>query len=415
MKTGTVRLPMNSIAVVGVGVLFQAVIFGASIYSFTFYVVPWGEDYGVSRATIMMASVVLSLGSGLVGPFAGYLLDRFSYRVVVVSGMVSYAIGMIIAGVSHYFWQVIAAYALFIGPALTLAGPLAAQVLVTRTIEESRRGLAFGWVLTGTSLGGVFVPPVVAFVIETVGWRAAIIGIGPVGVLLVGPLVWLTTRQLGTGKTKRSSEATETAHRDWLSWDILLSLEFWVPIAIFIPAMAAFVAVQYNLGPFAHEMGLQPTEASLMMSIVAAMMIASKVFFGYLSDRVPHAILCFVSLIGLVGALLMFSSEPQFQGMIFACSLLGLSSGSFLPLIAAMLAKQFGVGAFGRAMGLALPFLTVAGFGGLIAGWVYDEIGSYATVFRMFALSAIAGGLVALGLALIGRSMAAIKKQPEIG
>lgn len=170
--------------------------------------------------------------------------------------------------------------------------------------------------------------------------------------------------------------------------------------------MAAFVAVQYNLAPFAREIGVSATHTSLMVSLIAGTMIAAKVAFGYLSDHLPHLLLCSAALTALVLSLLTLSVEPNVWSLTLACGLLGFAAGSFLPMLAAMLAASFHIAAFGRAMGLASPFLTLAGFGALVAGWLFEQLGSYPPVFKFLAVLSALGAIVAAFLTVASRARA---------
>ena len=67
--------------ILGVGMLFQAVIFGIGFFCFTFYVAPWREEFGSSRGDILAILVVVNVVMGVTAPFAGHAMDRLSHEV----------------------------------------------------------------------------------------------------------------------------------------------------------------------------------------------------------------------------------------------------------------------------------------------------------------------------------------------
>jgi MFS family permease len=77
-------------------------------------------------------------------------------------------------------------------------------------------------------------------------------------------------------------------------------------------------------------------------------------------------------------------------------ALFGLGIGGNMPLSAALLARAFGPAAFGPMMGLMMPLLTpLVSSGTPLAGWIFDETGSYSYAFVIFLVLAMAS-LVAL-------------------
>lgn len=399
-------LSADSLKKIAAGLIFQSVTFGTTIYTFTLLVVPWSREFSVSMTEIMAASAALSLVSGFVSPIVGRLLDHHSVRSIVMAGLAMHACGMIVCGVASSFWHIIAGFGLLIGPGLACAGPLAAQVLVGRTVEPDKRGLALGWVLTGTSIGGIAFPPVLAFVIDAIGWRGTLIWAAPLSVLALAPIIFALSRESGTRPGHASMPPEPAAGVESSARSIITDMYFWVPILAYVPAMAAFTSVQYNLAPYATELGLTTKQASLIVSVTSGMMIVGKVVFGQLSDYIAHFRLCVISVLTIFGSLLAISAAPGFFVLAAGCAGLGVSSGAFLPLIAAMLSSHFGVQQFGRAMGLMMPFLTVAGFGPLLAGALYDRSGDYSLVFVTFAGATLAG-LVAASVRLVTRMRSA--------
>ena len=75
--------------VVGATVVFQCVVFGLLIYSFTFWVEPWSQEFGASRGEIMVAISVFNVMVAVMAPFVGRAMDRFPVRYFVIAGAIT--------------------------------------------------------------------------------------------------------------------------------------------------------------------------------------------------------------------------------------------------------------------------------------------------------------------------------------
>ena len=136
--------------VLAVAMLFQAVAFGIGIYSFTFWVAPWSEEFAVGRGRVMTVFLTMQVAMGLFSPLAGRAVDRLSIRGLTVAGSLCLAGGLALAGRAGALWHLNLIYGTLIVAGMLLAGPLAGQTLAARWFTR-RRGIAIGVVTAGTS------------------------------------------------------------------------------------------------------------------------------------------------------------------------------------------------------------------------------------------------------------------------
>ena len=82
--------------ILAVAMLFQAVAFGIGIYSFTFWVAPWSEEFGVGRGRVMLVFVP----AGGHGPASPWPAGRGRLRSAsdFVTGSLCLAGGLALAG-----------------------------------------------------------------------------------------------------------------------------------------------------------------------------------------------------------------------------------------------------------------------------------------------------------------------------
>ncbi len=376
--------------VVGLTLAFQAVTIGILIYCFALFVVPWLETFDVSRGRVMVTITVLQLGVGLLSPMAGRAMDALSMRALVIMGALALSGGLWLASMATAMWQIIALYAVVMPLGMAMAGPLAAQTLVTRWFLE-KRGMALGISAIGTSIGGFGFPFLTGALIEHFGWRTTMQVLSLLTLVTIIPIAWLILRREPPAPAALPADTQPTARgrleaRQWQVRDILRSTTFWIAVVAFLPTNAAFGAMQFNLGALTRDLGHPTSYAALLISLSSAAMIAGKFAFGAAADRIDHRWLYYVMATGMGGSLLMLMGTPALLTLILAAILMGLAGGGILTLMAVVYGSRFGAASFGRVMGLGMLFITMASLGPLFSGWIFDRSGSYDIAFALFAL-----------------------------
>ena len=378
--------------VLAVAMLFQAVTFGVGIYSFTFWVAPWSAEFAVGRSEVMTVFITLQVAMGLLSPLAGRAVDRLSLRGLIIAGALCLAAGLLLAGRAGTLWHLNLVYGTLIVAGLLLAGPLAGQTLAARWFAR-RRGTALGVVTIGTSIGGFLAPPLVTALHAEIGWRAANDWLALIVVLLIVPPVWLLVRNAPSAGLRAVEGTGGDANREGGSTpstatlDILRQRVFWLTVLAFTPLATAFGGAQQNLGPYASDLGIDAQSAAYLVSVMALVMIAAKIFFGAMADRWDIRALFLLTVVGLGVALGLMLLELSYFALVLVCGLLGFVAGGFLPLLGALVSQNFDIRTFGQVMGMIGPFTTLAAVGPWIAGYLRDTTGSYDLAW--LALSAL--------------------------
>ncbi|MCY4212446.1 MAG: MFS transporter [Gammaproteobacteria bacterium] len=368
--------------VLAVAMLFQAVTFGIGIYSFTFWVAPWSAEFAVGRGEVMTVFLTLQVAMGALAPLAGRAVDRLSLRGLIIAGALCLAAGLLLAGRARALWHLNLLYGTLVVAGMLLAGPLAGQSLAARWFAR-RRGTALGVVTVGTSIGGFLMPPLVTWLHGSIGWRAANDWLALIVVLAIVPPVWLVVRNapsagiravegIGSDASRGSGPAAPTA-----TLDILRQRIFWLTVLSFTPLAMAFGGAQQNLGPYASDLGIDAQAAAYLVSVMALVMVAAKIFFGAMADRWDLRALFLLTVAGLAIAFGLMLLELSYFAVVLVCALLGFVAGGFLPLLGALVSQNFDIRTFGQVMGMLGPFTTLAAVGPWIAGHLRDITGSY--------------------------------------
>ena len=143
---------------------------GTTINAFGLYVVPVSEAYGLSRATMNTGMILLNAGSAVAALLVGRMLDRYSIRLIMGASIWLLAACLIAIGLSHNLWLSIVLISLPVGLAMNGIGMLTAPALIARWFKV-HRGKAMVIMVMGMSGGPVLVSPLIAWLIDTIGWR----------------------------------------------------------------------------------------------------------------------------------------------------------------------------------------------------------------------------------------------------
>ncbi|MCY4344968.1 MAG: MFS transporter [Gammaproteobacteria bacterium] len=368
--------------VLAVAMLFQAVTFGIGIYSFTFWVAPWSAEFAVGRGEVMTVFLTLQVAMGALAPLAGRAVDRLSLRGLIIAGALCLAAGLLLAGRARALWHLNLLYGTLVVAGMLLAGPLAGQSLAARWFAR-RRGTALGVVTVGTSIGGFLMPPLVTWLHGSIGWRAANDWLALIVVLAIVPPVWLVVRNAPSAGLRAVEGIGCDANRDvgpgapTATLDILRQRIFWLTVLSFTPLAMAFGGAQQNLGPYASDLGIDAQAAAYLVSVMALVMVAAKIFFGAMADRWDLRALFLLTVAGLAIAFGLMLLELSYFALVLVCALLGFVAGGFLPLLGALVSQNFDIRTFGQVMGMLGPFTTLAAVGPWIAGHLRDITGSY--------------------------------------
>jgi MFS family permease len=389
--------------IVGVSLVFQSVLFGSIIFSYTLWVGEWLGDpgLGVTLTYVMVPITILTLAQSIVAPFAGYAMDRYSIRVLVCIGTASAGLGFVLISQVAAFWQIIIIYGTLIMAGTVFAGPLAAQTLAAKWFDGNR-GLAMGVTTTGTSIGGVFMAPVVTLLYQSVGWRDAHWMLGICFIVVVVPLVWILVRSAPAELGIEAESASNDDHasvvsntRKWTTSEVLKEKTFWIVVLSFLPLITASGSIQQHLRPYADLLNIASMQTAFLISVFSTVMILGKLFYGILADRLDHRGLFAMALLACVIVLLGLLRAPSYPVLVVLSGFLGFSAGGFLPLLGAMVASRFGVASFGSVMGLLAPFLAASAFGPIIFASLFQLHGDYQLALWM-ALVILLPGAVAI-------------------
>jgi sugar phosphate permease len=258
-------------------------------------------------------------------------------------------------------------------------------------------------------MAGVLLPPLIAALLPTIGWRM----IWRAGALLVAviimPLVVLVVRNRPTeteGRYYLNSAGQTSGHgghgshghgaASQLSWrQVVARRNFWLLVAIYLPMLALYGGVGQNLAPFAASHGLSQQASGALLSVLSFSHVVATLVFGLLSDRfgnrLPFAGLAVLMVCG--AATLIFGSGMPL--LTVGCALVGLGGGLF-TLLAAACAAEFGAAGVGRAFGMCMLFIPFNALAPFTIAKLQESTGSYTPGLTALTVLVMISGALSL-------------------
>lgn len=383
-------------------VLFSA--FGAS-YSFGPLFNAFSTTFGASRAEVSGVFALAGLLYFLVGLPAGLAADRFGTRAVAVPGALLLGIGLWGASRAQTLTELLWLYALALGFGVGLV--YAPSVGAVQPWFQRRRGLASGLAVAGIGTGTLVVPPLVAWLAEAQGWRAALawMGLGLGVPALIGALLLDNRPQrhgLGPDGVSVPRVTGSSARAASSGTGLLAAVRGpgfgWLYLTVFLFCMTAFLPF-VHLVPSAMDAGIPAARAATLIALIGAGSMAGRFAVGGFADRFgrQRSLAAAYAVLGL--ASLAWWVDRSFAVLAVFALVHGTAYGVSVALFPSIAMDWFGARNLAGLIGL---LYTAAGFGSVVgpmgAGWWYDRSGSYDLAIVLSAAASLVAAVVTLRL-----------------
>ncbi len=375
---------------------------GVLFYGFTLIITPLREETGWSASQVTAVFPILGVIAAIIAPALGFSFDRIGPRPLLTAGLLLMGAGMILMGQAKTLPMFYAAFIVAnIGSTSTWisTGPAVANWFVRK------RGRALGFYSLGFGLAGLM-SPLLFQLIESIGWRDAMVVLGVISWILLPASVWVIRRRPedsglwpdGADGPPDANEEGEDAEINISAGQALRMRSFWLLSIGSSLAFLTIAALQVHWSPLLQAIGFSERSAANLLFILPLSTVVGRLGFGFLVDiwdkrRVTAT--AFVLQGIAVFVLTMVDADRWWLLPVFFI-FWGLGFGGTVVTRPALQAEMFGRFSFGAINGIL--FMTgEAGFAfaPLIASRAFEEMGSYTPVFLVFAvLSILAAPLV---------------------
>jgi MFS family permease len=289
----------------------------------------------------------------------------------------------------------------------SLGGYLPIAVAIVNWFQR-QRALALGLTSSGSAVGGLLTPLVVAS-LTAVGWRWTALLSGAL-VLLVGlPAAQIFRHRPGGFAESPDGLAPEDRGRaagrsgdavrpgrppvDFTPREAIRTGAFWLVSLGHGSALLVVSAVLVHMVTHVTErLGYSLAQAATVVALLTVSQIAGHLGGGWAGDRVSKRAIAAGCMVGHAAALLLLATASAYWMVIAFAVLHGLAWGTRGPLMAAIRADYFGSAAFGTISGASSMVAMLGMMGGpLVAGILADRTGSYRPGFTVLAVLAFLG------------------------
>jgi len=413
--SATHRAQQTHVATTAFVALFSIV--GVALYGLPFFYDFIVQEFGWTRREVTSGNAYSKLIIGpLFGFVAGWLVDRFGPRRLMIAGIFMAGIALIGLGWINTLAGFYLFY-LFNALGYVCGGPLPNQVLLSRWFDKGR-GKAMGFAYLGIGVGGALVPLLAASLTARFGWHVALQLLGVLIIVASLPFALFvrdtpdpTDVASADDPEARRSEAlahghatrahTHTAAPEPTStWAVFTHWTFPLLLIGSMCSIGAVGGTMQNLKLLLTlDKGLSQGEAAHLASLVLSASIVGRLTMGWLADRFPkkHVMLLIYIIVAVAVPLIFWA--PTHTALQIAAILFGIGLGGDYMIIPLMAAELYGVKVLGRVMGLVLTADGVAeALAPMAVAAIRDNTGSYAGGFVLLLALAMIGWIAILFL-----------------
>ena len=316
---------------------------------------PLEQEFGWTNAEISSALALRLVLFGLIGPFAAAFINRFGVRLVALSALALIALGVLGSLTMTELWQMVALWGVVVGIGTGLTA-LVLGATVALLWFEKRRGLVVGLMTANNAAGQLIFLPILAWLTEEIGWRAALTGVVIV-IALTFALVLLLMRDRPSdlGLAPFGSDAVVARPDRGRLRDLLLSPllalrdamrtnVFWALfLTFFVCGLSTNGLVQQHWVSICADYGIAPVGAAGLLAMIGVFDFFGTVASGWLSDRYDNRwlLFCYYGLRGLSLLYLPWSGFSLIMLTPFAV-FYGLDWVATVPPTVKLTAKHFG-------------------------------------------------------------------------
>ena len=374
------------------------------------------REFSWSRAELSLAFSFTRVEGTVMGPVAGYLVDKVGPRRMVLLGLPVLGLGFVLFSQVHHLWQFYAAFVV-----MSMGGGLGTWLPMMTVLNHwflRRRSLAMALAMEGFALGGIVLVPALAWAVDPeepdrIGWRVTAAGIG-VGIMVlawpVSRLVRNRPEQYGLHPDGQRPAPAATLDRavsgpanpgggppDY-TWQMAIRTgTFWLITMGHACSSIVIVTLMVHLGPMLDDRGFSIQTIGWVVATYTGVGALFTLVGGYVGDRVSIRLALFAfSVVQSAAVVVLLVARTELLAFAFA-ALLGIGFGGRTPLTTAIRGAYFGRRAFASITGVSMiPMNILLLIAPLFAGIMFDKQGSYTIPFLTIAVVSFFGAAMFL-------------------
>ena len=359
------------------------------------------EERGWSKTALSGAAALKSTEVALLGPVLGWMVDRFGSQGIIRAGIVTFGIGFMLLSQTDTLAGFYAAFVV-----VALGSSMFSNFIVSVTIIqwfEKRRARALSALQFGGAIGGLFVF-LVAWSIQTYGWRATAFGSGVIAILIGWPLARvIRSRPEDHGETvdglplapRDTGRSQAPSWRAYSAREALRTSAFW--LLSIGHGFSLLVVSAVNVHAITHikeGLGYSLAQASLVITLVTLGQFFGVMLGWVIGEKFEKRLVAAACMLMHAFGLFMITYATGPVILAVAALVHGTGWGLRGPFMQAIRADYFGRRSIGMIIGLSSLIIVFGQIGGpLLAGAFADWTGNYRAGFTLLAVLAGLGSV----------------------
>ncbi|MDE2900509.1 MAG: MFS transporter [Chloroflexota bacterium] len=373
-------------------------------------VLPFEEEFEVTRAEVSLMFTAGSIAVALTGPLGGWLMDRFGPRKVMIVTTAMSISGYVFLSISDEFWQALVIFTIPLGVAYNWAILNSGAPILNNWFE---RGKARALSLLNVGHGaGALLLPLMALAIVTFEWRASMVLAAVVMTLVMIPVLFVvrnTPEEMGLSPDGDEPDPTRAATGGRPAQQAGMTLAeairgpfFWAV------GIGSSCMLFVNSGIIAHIVpllvwkGQSEGMGALLLSLQLVWTVPVVLGVSWAADRYDGSrIMVGMMLVVLAGAITLLVAQSLWSLTIAVMML--ATGGSHWAIFWAVLGRQYGRAHY-NSIRLCIYSIIISGIAGapFFAGLTFDRTGSYEPWLQIILVVGLVG-LVSFIVAAVTR------------
>ncbi len=353
--------------------------FGGSVpQSQSFLVIPMRHELGLASASTALIFTLAAAAGTVAGLLIGWLADRFGTRPLVLFGGLAAGVGLVLSSLADTYWHFLLTFAVgFAG--VTVGFNMITLLSTVNRWFSRRKPVAMATLMTMFAIGSAFVPPLVAWGMDGVGWRSTMWGLGVfLCVLTALACLVLRSRPEDVGLWP-DGEAASPSAPDFTVGEAMRTGAFWVLVLGGMVLNDGTDSTVEDISPL-----LTAVKAVLAILLTFVMGVAAGKFS-------PRKILSFGLGVGALGHAALLLLDSDVGTVTFLSAVAVVQGGSAVFWI--MVGDYFGRSRFASLMGLLLLLRGVGAFFPAVVAGLLERMGHYEISLIIYILVYAAAGL----------------------
>ena len=381
-------------------------------YAWTLFVNPLREGNGWTLAEVQWAFTIFILFQTWVQPLDGWLIDRLGPRGFITAAGLLCGIGWAGMGYATSIPMLYGLYAVAgTGAAFVYSGCIGSAL----KWFHDRRGFASGVIAAGFGGGTALFIPIISSIIANQGYREAFLWTG----ILQGTVIFIVAQFLRHPPHVATAATVKASNKpQFTTAEMVRTPHFLVMYAMFVMMGIGGLMVTAQAGPMASSWGLPIAALTLAASVSPLANAASRMFWGWASDKMGREKAMIIAFSLQAIALLLVLGVGHLSAIWFATTLVLVyfTWGEIYSLFPSLTGDYFGTKNATSNYAVMYTAKGVASImGGGLAALLFERFGSWSAAFYgSAALALIAAGL-AVGLRAAGAPVKRAEPMPATG